>query len=400
MEFDLKEISITLALGAYVLLGFELLCYLYWQNGLGLNLLKTVTDKNVSPYYLIALSVVACFVIGLLAETLSDKLVDEDDSWIQRNFFKIISETDDDMKVKSLFEMNRGNYLRDITKEKLFSVHLDKETYTEGQCLEKNIQYNDLEGSKNSIKDCCQPIDNPLCMQSIIKRFYYHAKNVVFNDPEYSKELQKVQMRIDFARSFSLISIVLAMISGLFLLIHIVVFSYKWIRYDFSFAFTSSFYEQSNEINKAEVEMSESITILTRDSSSVLMFKSDKNGKKENQNANNPNVSRIISIILGFILTPIVFSILCFAGAYAFKEEERNFDVRVYGYFASIKLEKKLEKKEQNNSNSSSGTTSNENQNSKNGKKEQNISNHNFNTQNKNQNNNLQAVARNRITQR
>ena len=81
MEFDIKELTITLMVGAFTILGFEaILAYCFGKEIIGIFKRKTgPAAANDHPFVTIVLLAVFAFGLGVIAENLSLKYVDSDD---------------------------------------------------------------------------------------------------------------------------------------------------------------------------------------------------------------------------------------------------------------------------------------------------------------------------------
>lgn len=277
MDFDLKELGATLVVGAYFLFGLEVISFLV----LGSNVFVQVVSRSGTKFTtqtLLALSIVLCFALGMLMEDVSDKFVDRDtltQELIMR--FMPSGSTDDDIKQAVLYGENRqeaGPLAREMADRHLFCRFAGNH----GLKIEEAI----TKGSGASLWGMPEKE-----RESAAKRLYYHAKNVVYKESTYYDELKKIQSRIDFSRSYLVIS---ALLLGITLALTV----YKVFKLGIRL-----------RRNPTEVE-------------------------KQRQAEKLWNLSKRLAGIVSFFL----FS--CLLGTFAYKAEETQFDNRAYGYFSSL----------------------------------------------------------------
>ncbi|MBK7706470.1 MAG: hypothetical protein IPJ30_11995 [Acidobacteria bacterium] len=261
MEFDFKEVTTTLVIGGYLLFGLEFLLYIYLRSGAALFLLRILKRNRITQYAMIIPGIVLCFSFGMLLETMSDKYADED-TFLQSWLYSWISDTDDTIKRDALFSMGDGSFLIEAARAGILDKFEGGEQF-KSELLSANPDWAEMKQKH----------------KSTAVRMYYHAKNVVYKEQTYFSELQKIQMRIDFSRSFSFVSLLLA-ISAFATLIKIC-----W-----------------------------------------------RNRVKVLQADRRINAIKVLTISLAILM------ISFFVGARSYADEERNFDRRTFGYFASLQI--------------------------------------------------------------
>jgi hypothetical protein len=253
MDF-IKELGITLLVGAFTILGFEAVLHYFFDCGLsgffegdqlGLQsnakakvnatkengILRTGGEKEQT--ITLAVFVACAFAVGIVAEDLSYKFRDS-----QQIPFKIIparllpdfviqwsglpSEDDDRVvtMVGSLNQPRPASLTIDLANNDAFRIF---NSYSCGDKIKKWI----LSESP------CRPLDAPpgrawtpaelQCPTAIapvndcLKRrqveasfsdLYFYAKNTVYANQEYQDELKRIQTRLEFTRSLTMISFI------------------------------------------------------------------------------------------------------------------------------------------------------------------------------------------------
>ncbi|MBK7705870.1 MAG: hypothetical protein IPN69_02715 [Acidobacteria bacterium] len=235
MDFGLKEIGITFMIGAFTILGIELVLYYlsgmvitgFFRDRLGLDG-ETVTsspkrmrgrrrrdtrlglngETGTSPPAVgdavqnmrLAVFIGLSFGVGILAEDVSYKFVD--------NELPFGLESKYDTRLKVLVEES---------PELKFS-HLAKDLATNAAFLridaERGAELNEWVKTDGKCEKCgALGIDE---VKSAIVKLYYHAKNRVYLQANYYDEMRKIQSRADFARSIAVISFInVAMFFGI-----------------------------------------------------------------------------------------------------------------------------------------------------------------------------------------
>lgn len=299
MEFNVEELGTTLAVGAYVIFGAELLLLAFF----GSNVYRLINaSERLGPWGARSLVVVACFAIGMIAEDLSNKFVDDFDFWQK---LKILP-AEKELRSNSLFGRNPTKKIsglaREAAKNKLLSAYGGKQ----GKEIEQLINSGKLDSSH---------LINQRNYSNVANRLYYHAKNAIFLEDNYFEEMHRIQVRIDFARSFAIISIVLIMTTLTLYLIKLV---FPNLRLSHFPGIKSENQDEhvKNVSVKAEVG-------------------------KENNNDEAPKSEQVTYFekAVGWI---IILSIFYIIGRSAYAAEEKEFNLRVYGYFSTLHVIGKL----------------------------------------------------------
>jgi hypothetical protein len=193
MDFDLKEVVTTLAVGAFLIFGIEFIALNFFGVGVSSNVAKKLaTDRWVTT----ALAATLCFVFGMIVENASNKLV-ENKGWARLNRFCVL-ESDDQIKTRIYFSD--------------FAPQAAKYGFSPP-----------LPGNENA-KCVILNKDKPESERvNAAKAFYYHAKSVVYRSPSYYDELKRIQMRVDFSRSLIAVSLVLILVVSLLLIYKLII---------------------------------------------------------------------------------------------------------------------------------------------------------------------------------
>lgn len=235
MDIGIKELGITLMVGAFTILGFEAILHYFFdkqltgffQGKLGLETESTSDEDHEKPKsggkgkkdkdqtITVAVFLGLAFAIGIIAEDLSYKYVDS----VQIPFKTIPSKILPDDLIHKL----------DLPSKYDSRISTLVETFTEKpkpQWLAVDLARSGaffLTDPDNGLTvqqwmqspTPCTPVENatPTCpsigqIQNSILKLYYYAKNRVYADQNYYDELKKIQARIEFSRSLSLIAFV------------------------------------------------------------------------------------------------------------------------------------------------------------------------------------------------
>ncbi len=295
MEFNLKEVTITIVIGAYLLFGLEFLFYTLLKKSVSLHLLQLLESRRISPRVLAVVAIVSCFVFGMFAEALSDKLVDEDTPLQKIIGYIPKSKTDDEIKRDTLFgdEEEAAPLGVEAAKRDLLRLYGGKY----GEATQKTLTCGGWRLKGISPKET----------KAVAKSLYYHAKNVIYKEPTYFNELQTIQLRIDFARSCIGVSIFLTALA-------LILFLYT-------------------------------------EGARVYLFRRRSRARKLPQSKKTAHVRRIrkrfrredqarrnrLYYVLGFLAVSFL------AGVYSYNAEEINFDKRAFGYFSSMNAKRTSE---------------------------------------------------------
>lgn len=269
MEINLAELGTTLFVGGYLIFGLLLVRVVLF----GGSFLPKQISSRVDPQTRIGqlglgvVVVTVCFGLGMLAEDLSNKFVDTDVFW-QNDLFPVLP-TERSMKMNALLGEGLSNEVSHLIKEMAWRGILSRYGGEFGDCMELAIL-------------CNQPKRGIEWEDSVTLAVYYQAKNAVFKEENYFDEMSKIQTRLDFARSFAILSACMAAI------VMLIIFA-SFIRG------------------------------ITR-----------KNRVK----------NRIYQPALLLLL---VFSACYSLGCFAYVSEEREFNLRAFGYFSSMKADEESE---------------------------------------------------------
>ena len=300
MEFDLKEIAVTIIIGAYLIFGVELLLYIFFRRSGYIHLLQLLEGRKLSANLLIVLAVVSCFAFGIFIEAVSGKMVDED-NFLQKYAIGIIpgSRTDDEIKRTVL-----------LGKEELepLSLEVARRDLLRLYGGEYGGELQALILCEKHLRDAAQDKKS-----SVAKNFYYHAKNIAYGAENYYDELRKIQTRIDFSRSY------LAVSSILFLIIVPLFVSSEVIR-------RRRLHTLKGKLIKNDDQHGDMKRLI----------------RKRIRNRINRE-TRGLRIRVAFICAFLFVTFL--VGVYAYNVEEKNFDKRAYGYFSSMKADTATEAK-------------------------------------------------------
>lgn len=312
MDFGLKEIGITFMVGAFTILGFELvLFYLcginitgFFRERLGLvgagkdpepirlsrqtthprrlaETRKASSDDSTHNMRL-AVFIGLSFAIGILAEDISYKFVD--------NELPFGLESRYDTRVKLLIGYPEAPDINPLAKD-LASNHAFE--IFEG---EKGIEIQRWILEDGACSSC--PNINYKDVRNSIIKLYYYAKNNVYLEANFYDEMKKIQSRSDFTRSIAVISLVYFLIA--FLLSVILLIDKK------------------------------------RGSPWISALK---------QNTKNNFISSVRSIeIVKMIVTFVLLIFIFFVAWWAYDRESAEFNKRAFGYFSSMLKKNNLAK--------------------------------------------------------
>jgi len=341
VNFELTEFAQTLAIGGFVIVGLwgavalmvgtfqpSRLARLLPQS-IGALLFGSTWLANVFMLVLIA-------AVGLLAEDVSNKYVDTDDllEWIEDT----LRERAPAMGGCEVREV--GTYLpkllRPRTEKKIRAAALFGEGVGGGKPDELAIAvaqvggYSTLGGTygleveRDLLKldgirmagamgrvpgDHKQPsapatLTCPARLEWLATRVYYPAKNEVYREPNYFDELAKIQKRIDFARSITLLA------ASLFLLLS----SIAALKAGAWLLFASGPYLSAHAWRKWPLRLTDAKS--WSDSAAALKMR------------------WTLRVFFGGVLCLIA---MYAASLFAYHAEETEFDRRTYGYYTSLR---------------------------------------------------------------
>ncbi len=174
--------GISLGLGSFFLLGLGVLFDLHYPGPFVRYLNATHVPKAISTTFVLAIA----FIVGLLLENVSSYIADE---------FNLITPLpgEKELRVKVFVDSKLDHQYRNSEEMMalLAKISLPKN--------EEDLIKNGMQG-------------HPLSLLSI-NTVYYTGKNLVYRNDNYFKELSHYQTRINFARSFTLASLLLLAIT-------------------------------------------------------------------------------------------------------------------------------------------------------------------------------------------
>ncbi|ODS34056.1 MAG: hypothetical protein SCARUB_00829 [Candidatus Scalindua rubra] len=216
MDLSFQDFGATLIIGAYVVIGVELLLYIFF----GTNLYFRLEIRNkLTQLSTVGLLIAFCFAIGMLMEGASNVIVDKykkdklintllpsEKSIRKEVLFKIVNKSPDKIRNNSLpsektvKEIKATSLGLELAKLGLLSRY--------GGINRKAVERYIL-----SKKDLIEFEEDLGKIASVV---YYPAKNRVYREPNYYDELKHIQTKINFTRSFSLVSILLVLVTIIF----------------------------------------------------------------------------------------------------------------------------------------------------------------------------------------
>jgi hypothetical protein len=196
MNVDLRDVGITLVVGAYVLYGLELI---WWWAG-DVNLFRTLRKHGiVSETGSVAISLALSFAIGMIMES-STAFIFRDASSPFRAFDGFLM----DQVARDSAHGPGG------TVETLSLTPLGRE-------LAANGLLTSVSGGKGigvEPRWCAKGVgaDERREFRRAVVRYYYQAKNTAFTDAERQEELLAIQQRMTFVSAFAVCSALLAVV--------------------------------------------------------------------------------------------------------------------------------------------------------------------------------------------
>jgi hypothetical protein len=186
MTFDLKEVGITLVVGAYTLYGLELLCWTLFRENIFTRLRA---ERVVSDTGSVALSLALSFSLGMLMESGSGLLLRGPGSKIklfERTLAKQVFRSAESRPTPLGLELAGSHLFVRAAGERLAEVEA---RMCQGLALTPEQQR---------------------LLRVATERAYYRAKNVVVGHPQYHGEMMSIQARMNFASAFAGCSVFLA----------------------------------------------------------------------------------------------------------------------------------------------------------------------------------------------
>ncbi len=218
MEIDIKELASTLAIGAYILFGFEFILRAAFSTGIFSRVFgRRFTNDAVRNAIIVAL----CFAAGMMAEDMAD-LVTKEPWTFGRSFGNF-----DMIREKSLFSFDDVTDLNQVVfNAPCRPFRIDSNSLaTQAARLGLFTMFGGVTGrdvERKILRGDAACVDART--RTAAQQFYYHAKNIVFLRPQYYDELKKIDQRMTFSRSFALASFT-------FLLLVLVILAFKTAMY-------------------------------------------------------------------------------------------------------------------------------------------------------------------------
>ena len=243
MEFDIKELTITLMVGAFTILGFEAILYYFFGKaiigvfqGTPHQEIKATSEHKLTSLIML---LVFAFGLGIIVENLSLKYVDSDKfpfKTIPARLLNTIDHsivpelglppTDDDRAITligNFYNPKPSALAKALARNGAFVID---DTGERGAEVAKWIlKPDDDKGPTRcdplnaKTKDDCAAKDD---IEASAKLLYYYAKNTAYSHPDYYDELTRMEHRLTFARSVSFVAFlytVLAVVLLAFVLI-------------------------------------------------------------------------------------------------------------------------------------------------------------------------------------
>lgn len=362
MDFGLKEIGITFMIGAFTILGFELVLHHlfgisltgFYRERLGLtNREKSEKDDDSIQTMRVAVFIGLSFGIGVLTEDLSYKYVDTVESHsvrIMPDFVRTLlpKEVQNYSSDSATYDSRIESLFKSFNKDKIYSSNDKLEVEQLAKDLAKGNAFflaDDENGLKLQyliLEEKC-PIPNSDCsitadrISEITNQTYYLAKNRDYIQANYYDELKKIESRRDFSRSISLISYVYLVMTFIFLPI----------------AFIYAVCQENNLcLKRLKRRMKRRISDKNHlEEAKKLAQKSNlKIDVLCNQNVEVPfnfSFKKWLNRSRKPIYTILILSSICFFSIWAFERELDEFHKRVFGYYSSTLIEEKKAEQKQ-----------------------------------------------------
>jgi hypothetical protein len=358
MELDIKELGITLVVGAFTILSLELIL----RQLFGIELIVffrgkkprgtiagedadgTASAGQKDHAMKAAVFIGLAFGVGILAEDLSYKYVDNVEtpfkfvpaaigSYLSPERKKDLNlPSKEDVRVttlvKNLADHPKPEHLAtELAMNHAFSL----ENPTTGDKVEKWLLNKITCERLPEIAD-----ENSVCpsqaeVADSIKGLYYYAKNRSYAIPEYYDEMKKIQSRVDFSRSLALIAFFFFILAALLALLRTTVKLWKihnlpksklWVRI---IAFIPLVI-YSLVITAVKVVWFVLCTLCSYVKAITLrLFAPDQ----YKQNNFNEARFRAVSVI-------VMLFVVYFLGMWAYWREAEEFNKRAFGYYSSM----------------------------------------------------------------
>jgi hypothetical protein len=219
MEFDIKELAITLMVGAFTILGFEAILHCFFGKGpigkFGLNR-KSTKEQPLTVVMLVVLA----FGLGLIAEDLSLKYVDTNDFPFRKYPAQVLGNSfaqrlglppaTDDRAISligSFEDPNPDPVAQDLATNGAFMIDDTKGTGSRVQrwILKGVCDHEWAPPSRDPGSDDCPSKGD---VEAAAKSLYYYSKNTAYSHPESYDELKRIEDRLQFERSVSMFAFI------------------------------------------------------------------------------------------------------------------------------------------------------------------------------------------------
>lgn len=250
MDFGIKELGITLMVGAFTMLGFEAILHYVFNRGLigffsgklGLETGKrtgsvahpTKTHDKSESTMTITVFILLAFGIGVLAEDLSYKYVDSTKTGFIGILAQILpSETLNALDLPAEESDVVVTLVGTLKKPKPGSLAHELAAADALEIADPSEHNKQVQEWMAQDQPCVpQPEAAANCpsqeqVKTSFDSLYYYAKNMAYKDANHYDELKRIQARLEFVRSLSLISLfyfLIALITGLILIV------FHWLK--------------------------------------------------------------------------------------------------------------------------------------------------------------------------
>jgi hypothetical protein len=338
MDLGIKELGITFLVGAFTILGIELILYHYFhihltgffQGRLGLAGADAVDaekksneDKDKAETKELtmrtAVFIGLAFAIGILAEDLSSKYRDSlfipfrsvserilPDSLVGALDLPVIF----DSRFKTLIYLNDEQKLvpnalaKDLAYTQAFS-HVDP---ARGKKIEEWIA--DDQNRCTPGRDATATCPSLSELTHSIHKLYYYAKNNAYGHENYYDEMKRIQIRLDFSRSISMIALIYFCIA-VFMLVPLQLAPTSWLM------------RKLPGINAW-----------------LLKVKQSLRTKRPEREVDDPRPHQF-SMLFRVPMVLLILFMVYFVGGWAYAREAEEFNKRAFGYFSSMQIKQK-----------------------------------------------------------
>jgi hypothetical protein len=317
MDLDLKDLGATLVTGAYFFVGLSFLIWMLFRWDF-----RFFFDfaQRISGAALTMLTLCIVFVAGMLFEDLSNWLVDTPLvlSKVPYTDFQLLPQ-DREVRAKTLFgeefleffseqqnKSSKGLTLGNLSPGTATPSPTPAPTPPEPDELSLRAAELDLFAKhvrttgpfvQETVLNKRPPQEPRITRQKLIDaatQLYYRAKNTAYTVTNHYDELKQIQTRIDFSRSFALLSLLLALTTVCF---GVVALTAPLIGPVIAKLFRRNFDQASPIDERRRIALTTALRML----------------------------SLVVILAIFFVL-----------GRFAYLSEEKEFDKRAYGYFLSL----------------------------------------------------------------